>query len=79
MVTKAELTILEKVFLAGLTGKYFQSKSKLAKKLIEDGLLQEVESQEITALGMLTVKHLTLTFTGHFIYCDSCAEESTND
>lgn len=79
MVTKAELKILEKVFWAGLTGEYFQSQSKLAKKLIEDGLLQEVESQEMTAFGMLTVKHLKLTLTGDFIYCESCAEESVND
>ncbi|OCG34796.1 MULTISPECIES: hypothetical protein [unclassified Gilliamella] len=75
MVTKAELKILEKAFMAGLTGTYFQSESKLAKKLVEDGLLQEVTSEEITCFGMMIVRHLNLTLLGHFIYCDSCAEE----
>lgn len=74
-MTKAELKILEKAFMAGLTGTYFQSQPKLAQKLVEEGLLQEFTSDEITCFGKMAIRHLTLTLFGHFIYCDSCAEE----
>lgn len=76
-MTKKEKELLERAFAqevdAALTGgpHVIQTRSKLAKKLVDDGLLREFE---ITLLGGLpvTIKGYELTEVGRFVYCTTC-------
>lgn len=73
-MNKKELDILEKAFEADIASSLnnnlfpiIQTKSKIAKKLCEDGYLDEVSMQ----YGYVFVKGYTLTMRGHIAYCGS--------
>lgn len=79
---KAELDLLERAFAAAIDAAInggdglFQTKSKLAKKLCDEGMLKEVE---ITLPGPLqiVVRGYAQTLLGNFAYCmsDRCRED----
>lgn len=81
MATKRELALLEKAFVAeieyALERKekfclpFMQTKSKLAEKMVEDGLLQH---EEMT-VGGIHFKGYGQTFLGNMTYCMSCTDE----
>lgn len=74
-MNKAELKILEGAFEAEINGalsgqsSIFQSRSKVAKKLAEEGFLQE--STDAIGGGALrvTISGYTLTHAGRLAYC----------
>ena len=71
-MTKAELDILEKIFAAEITGGVFQSKSKLVKKLEDEGLIIRVEKNiGNDVFGLIVVSGYRLTMAGNFQYCTS--------
>lgn len=74
MVTKAELKILEKAFTAEIDKTYFQSKSQLTKKLINEGFLEEHQISQSGVGGILNFNYLRLTIKGHYTYCSSCKD-----
>ena len=73
-MTKAELDILEKGFEAEINGSIYQTKSKIAKKLCEEGYLQEVE---LNFKGVICNGYVT-SLLGNMTYCQSerCKEAS---
>lgn len=74
-MNKRELAILEKVFEAEIdTGRLthlFQTKSKIAEKLVDDGMLNK-RSHVIGGRFPVTIEGYELTNAGRFMYCDSC-------
>lgn len=71
-MTKAELKMLERAFEAEIYDRLpFQTKSKLAEKLVYDGYLQRMER---TFGGRFPVvcKGYALTLLGNMTYCFSC-------
>lgn len=66
-ITRKELLFLEKVFAAELEGRLFQSKSKMAHKLVDNGYLQEVEERH----GIVICRGYSLTLLGNATYCMS--------
>lgn len=80
MATKKELALLEKAFVAeieyALERKekfclpFMQTKSQLAEKMVEDGLLQH---EEMTVGGVL-FKGYGQTFLGNMTYCMTCSD-----
>lgn len=74
---KKSLRLLEQVFEAEIKGalsrgpRLFQTKSKLAKKLVEDGYLEE---DEFVFGGRfpVRVRGYVLTHLGRLTYCSSC-------
>lgn len=80
MATKQELALLEKAFVAeieyALEHKekfclpFMQTKSKLAEKMVKDGLLQR---EEIT-VGGIHFKGYGQTAYGNMTYCMICSE-----
>lgn len=82
MANKKELALLEKAFAAEIEYAIhrrerfcipvIQTKSKLAGKLVEDGLLEKMEIKLPGPLGIMTVEGYALTEVGRFVYCVSC-------
>jgi hypothetical protein len=83
-MNKRELALLEKVFAEEINPErsgfppVFQTKSKIAKKLEEEGMLQSVEYQ-VGHPFSLKVKGYVLTEAGRYEYCKSCSDEPEND
>jgi hypothetical protein len=84
LLTKPELALLEKAFaaeidaaLGGSAVHVIQSKSKVAAKLVEDGLLERATMNlgRRDALGAIIVNGLQLTHAGRFAYCSTCTDE----
>lgn len=78
-MNKRELELLEKVFGAEIDGMLnkmpglYQTKSKLAKKLVADGYL--VEDREVLGGGIpVIIEGYRLTLLGNLTYCMSCDE-----
>lgn len=85
VVTKRELALLEKAFaaeidaaIAGHGIHVVASKSKLAQKLVEDGLLEYVtlDLGRRDAFGAITVSGYQLTEAGRLAYCSTCSAPS---
>lgn len=80
MATKKELDLLEKAFVAeieyALERKekfclpFMQTKSRLAERMVEAGLLQR---EEMT-VGGIHFKGYGQTFLGNMTYCMSCSD-----
>lgn len=73
-MNKKELDILEKAFEAQIASAFnkklfpiIQTKSKIAKKLCEDGYLSEVTFMYVN----VKITGYALTVRGHIAYCDS--------
>lgn len=71
-MTKAELDLLENIFSAEIEGRLYQTKSKVAKKLENDGLIM-MDSKVLGKdhFGIIEVSGYRLTFEGNFTYCMS--------
>ena len=83
-MNKRELDLLEKAFSAEIDGalsksgiRLFQTRSKLAQKLVADGLLREVELN-LPGRFPVTLRGYELTQLGNAMYCmsDLCAERA---
>lgn len=74
-MNKREKDMLEKVFVAEIEGRLpFQSKSRLAKKLCDDGyLIHDVTSLPADRLGSVKVSGYWLSHKGRLAYCASCS------
>lgn len=78
MMNKRELSILERAYVAEIDGALskhpgiMQIKSKLAKKLVDDGLLQEAEHSFVDGF---VIKGYVLTHAGRVVYCSTCEDE----
>jgi hypothetical protein len=77
-MSKRELAILEKAFRAEIEYAlgnqllwFMQTKSKLALKLVDEGLLQAVSTTLNRGLP-ITFKGYALTHAGRIAYCASC-------
>ena len=71
-MTKPELDLLEKVFASDISGGVFQSKSKLIKKLEDDGLVIKVnKTVGRDRFGFIDVEGYRLTIAGNLQYCTS--------
>jgi hypothetical protein len=72
-MTKAELKMLERAFACEIDARIFQTKSRLAQKLVDEGYLRPVEKRVACfPLGVMTVKGYALTLLGNMTYCMSC-------
>lgn len=77
MMNKQELAMLERAYVAEIDGAMskhlgiLQTKSKVAKKLVEDGLLQKVEHSFVDGI---VIKGYLLTHAGRIAYCSTCDE-----
>ena len=73
-MTKAKLDLLGKVFAAEICGSLpFQTRSKLAPALVEEGLLAIDERRMGTGPFAVSVRGYELTHAGRLAYCSSCA------
>jgi hypothetical protein len=82
MMTKAELDMLAKLYSAEVEAalshdplrSVVQTKSKVMRKLVEEGFAKEVER---TTPGRfpVRVKGYELTLQGNFAYCMSCGHD----
>ena len=73
-MTKAELQMLEKVWIAEVEDRLpFQTKSKVALKLVEDQMLQPVE----TVMSGIKIAGYELTHAGRFYYCSTAEDEES--
>lgn len=76
-MTKSELELLERAFNreidAAMTNgiHLVQSKSKAAKSLVDNGLLEKVEIK-LGGQFPVTVSGLQLTHAGRIAYCETC-------
>ena len=71
-MTKAEIDFLERVFAAEIDGRLYQTKSKLAKRMEEEGYIVEVHKHiGNDRFGEIVVKGYNLTLLGNFTYCSS--------
>jgi hypothetical protein len=69
---KGELNFLEKVFICELEGHLFQSKSKYAKKMEENGFIVKTQKNlGKDRFGEIIVSGYALTLKGNFAYCTS--------
>jgi hypothetical protein len=72
-MNKRELALLERGFIADIEGalnktpRMFQTRSKLAEKLADEGFLQRVEYR----ISGVVCKGYSLTLAGNFAYCMS--------
>lgn len=78
-MTKAELNVLEKVFIAEINGRKFQSKSKLVKSLADRGYLAEYTTEYADRFGWMRVDEWILTHLGRWSYCETCTEEPDDE
>ncbi len=71
-MTKAELDLLERVFACDIEGRLYQTKSKLAQRLENEGfIINHSRSLGRDRFGEIIVKGYSLTFKGNFAYCSS--------
>ena len=70
-MTKAELDFLERVFDAEINGRMYQTKSKMAKKMEDQGFIIACEERFGSVLGVIICKGYHLTIKGNFTYCTS--------
>lgn len=71
-MTKRELDLLEKVFQAQLEGRLFQTRSKLAKQMDEDGyIMADKKTLGVDCFGQIIVRGYILTVKGNYAYCTS--------
>ena len=71
-MTKKELDLLEKIFQAQLEGRLYQTKSKLAKQMEEDGfIMEDSKAFGVACFGKIIVRGYTLTIKGNYAYCSS--------
>lgn len=71
-MNKKELEFLEKVFAKEIDGGVFQTKSKMARKLEDEGYIQKVRmSFGRDRLGEITADGYVLTIKGNITYCSS--------
>lgn len=83
MSARRELDLLERAYGAEVEGAIFkrshimQTRSKLAPKLVSEGLLREV----VGTYGTLTISGYELTDLGRMSYCmsDRCSQGITDD
>lgn len=77
-MNKQELLFLEKVFAQEIAGGMLKSKSKMAKRLEEEGYIQEIEKRFSSALGAIVCRGYVLTIRGNAAYCmsDLCKGQS---
>ena len=86
-MTKAELSILEKMFAleveaalgANITGIY-QSRSKLLPKMETDGLVKRAEytiPADRSCPFPIKVRGWELTIAGHAAYCLTCSDDGS--
>lgn len=79
-MTRAELDLLERAFESEIEGALtgglhlIQSKSKVAKKLVADGLLANV-SVKMRGRFPVTFSGYELTHAGRIAYCATCKDE----
>ncbi|TYL43931.1 hypothetical protein [Dickeya sp. ws52] len=76
MPNKKELAMLEKVFACEIRGASFQSKSKLAAKLVSDGLLEHRMESQQSWFGLMTWEHYVLTRAGRMVCSESCKKDA---
>jgi hypothetical protein len=71
-MNKAELDFLERVFSAEIDGRFYQTKSKLAKNMEDDGYIQKTsKSFGKDRFGEIVVTGYVLTIKGNYTYCTS--------
>lgn len=77
-MNKAELKMLERAFAAEINGALsrsglhlLQTRSKLAEKLVNDGMLKRAEVQFGGRLSVLVTGY-ELTQAGHLMFCACC-------
>jgi hypothetical protein len=80
-MNKRELALLEKAFAGEIDAALsrhgidlIQTKSKLAAKLVEDGLLARGE-MTLSGWPPLTIKGYRLTEAGRMAYCMTCGDD----
>jgi len=79
-VNKRSIDLLEKVFIAEINGALnkhpglFQTKSKLAKQLADEGLILE-ETVKLGGRLPVTITGYRLTEFGRITYCMTCKDE----
>jgi hypothetical protein len=77
-LTKAELLFLEKVFAQEIVGGMLQSKSKMAKRLDDEGYIKLIRKYfGVDRFGPITAEGYVLTTLGNATYCmsDLCREK----
>jgi len=80
-MNKAEIAMLGNAFNieinAALTGAVplMQSRSKVAQKLVDEGLLERA-SYTLNGRFPVTIDGLQLTHAGRLYYCSSCEDEA---
>lgn len=70
-MTKSELLFLEKVFGKEISGSMLQSKSKIAKKLENEGYIQKIQKTFSDRMGSVMCEGYILTLKGNITYCTS--------
>lgn len=70
-MTKAELNMLEKVFGAEISGQLYQTKSKIASKLEDEGYIMKEEKLLHDGMGMFKISGYVTTLEGNCEYCMS--------
>lgn len=73
-MNKSDLEVLERAFCREISGCLFQTKSKQAKRLAEEGFLRHVKFQDGQGWLRMTVEHYELTHLGRLTYCLTCKE-----
>lgn len=72
-MNKRELALLEKAFVAEMGGVPLQTKSKLAEKLVDDGMLERVY-HVLEGRPPVIIKGFGLTHAGRYEYGKSCED-----
>jgi hypothetical protein len=67
---RSELAVLERAFCAEIDGNVYQTKSKIAKKLEEEGYLV-TKQIEFSGRFPVIVKGYVTSIRGNMAYCDS--------
>ena len=81
MTTKAEIALLEKAFSAEIEGamnkcpRLMQTKSKLAVKMVDEGLLTRVTENFGRPPFVVRLEGYELTHAGRLLYCLSCPDD----
>lgn len=69
---KSEIDFLERVFAAEIEGRLYQTKSKLAKRMEEDGYITaDYKHFGNDRFGEIVVKGYRLTLLGNYTHCSS--------
>lgn len=75
-MTKSEMSLLEKAFVAEIEGRLFQTKAKLAASLADRGYLEPAVQRFPSALGDVVCKGWQLTHFGRLTYCATCTDDT---